>query len=338
VRFPWDVHRLRSPAIRKRVFPAEEGIGRLTGVSSTEIALAPLCVEYTLITVTAVTGGPLSKSQEDTSILVTATPTDPNATLQQVASGLGYPDGLDWVQTILSIPPPSPIYQAGNPCVAAAIAASKPYRAICPGLTSTIDPPIYGYYEQESGNPANLGPGPWPFYYDAATVASKEGNNSLALYDNPADPCLPGGTIAGCGITPATSGALEFQDQLVGIVACSTPGIGECNSEGLEPSAPIPFLYCPGIVSAADCSSANGVTLTNLDWADTFNGTAANGSAVGTGGIYIAAVSNLEPVDGGSGSGDITILSASQVPEPSTTTLLVSGLSLLWLLHRRNAA
>jgi len=287
------------------------------------------------ITVTATTGGPVSESGGDTSILVTAIPTDFNMTLGEVASNLGYPDGLDWVQTILSIPLPSPIYQAGNPCVTAAIAANKPYRAVCPGLTSTIDPPLYGYYEQESGNPTNLGPGPWPFYYDPTTAASRGTSNSFSLYDNPADPCLPGGTVAGCGLMPATSGAMVFQDQLVGIVPCSTPGVGECNYEGLEPSAPIPFLYCPGVISGSDCSSANGTTITDFDWADTFNGSAASGIAVGSGGIYIVSTNNLDPVEAGTGTGGITILSAAPVTEPSTMALLIPASFLAWLLRRR---
>jgi hypothetical protein len=269
-----------------------------------------------MISVTAETGG----KTPNTAIIVTASPTNTGMTLQQVASALGYPDGLDWVQTV-SIPTPSPFYQARDPCVAAAIAAGANYRAACPGLTSTIDPPIGGYFERPS-----LGPGTWPFYFSdtAAPLTctfSGPGNasnecfadpDSMSLYDNPADGCLPGGSAWKCGVAPATYGALVFDDQLVGILPCSTPGVGECNSDGLEPSAPIPFLYA-------------GVTLTDFDWTDTFNGTSGR----------IPALSNLDPVDPGSGTGGITILSSSNVPEPASTTLLISGFSLMWLVRKR---
>jgi hypothetical protein len=73
------------------------------------------------ITVAAETGGIPSTTGQDTAIVVTATPTDAGLCLpgvnclQQVASALGYPDGLDWTQTVLSLPTPSPVYQVGNP-------------------------------------------------------------------------------------------------------------------------------------------------------------------------------------------------------------------------------
>ena len=135
--------------------------------------------------------------------------------------------------------------------------------------------------------------------------------------DAPANPCLPGGTQ--CYTTPATSGDLEFVDNLAGIVPCTTPGIGNCGVDSLANSEPIPFQY-------------KGATVSGLVWTDTFNGIVDPNT--GNGGI--AALSNLFPVDGGSGTGGITILIGGAVPEPSTWVMIVFGFAGLGVAgHRR---
>ena len=123
--------------------------------------------------------------------------------------------------------------------------------------------------------------------------------NTATYTDNPADDCLFGGTGDACGgqTTTATNNALVFLTTLDGVNVDAAGAVG-----GITP------LY-------------------TLDWSDTYNGTSGG----------ISTTFNELPVDPGSGSGRITILSVNgvPVPEPSTTTLLMPGLSLLWLLRRR---
>ena len=150
-----------------------------------------------------------------------------------------------------------------------------------------------------------------------------ETNSTLALYDSPADDCLQGGTGAGCEGHTATSGVMEFEDYLVGIVPCSNPGVGQCNSDGFGPSLlPIPFEY-------------NGETALYITWTDSFNGE-ANDNESGSGGI---ALGNLIPVDAGSGSGGVVFVGAS-VPEAPSQTMMFIGFAALFLATswRRRAA
>jgi hypothetical protein len=93
--------------------------------------------------------------------------------------------------------------------------------------------------------------------------------------------------------------------------------LANATSEGLGPSAPIPFLF-------------NDIEVTAVDWVDTFNGTAGG----------IGVLSNLGPIDPGSGSGGITLVYAPTptrlpVPEPSTLAVLSVGLILISIIWRR---
>jgi hypothetical protein len=283
-----------------------------------------------MITVTATPTGAYSLSGDPTVMEVTARPTN-GLTLQQVSSELGYPLGLDWVQKIVSLPDPSPIYECDS--------------AIC--LTSTHltsssvpfnDPPLNGY--SDSGDGFNYFVETnyqYPFYYSPATLGDRltdgqsiETNNSLLLYDSPANNCLPGGSGAGCDGQTASSGAIKFEDYLVGIVPCDTPGVGDCNSNGFSPSDPISFFY-------------DGAVVDSVEWTDSFNGEASCFPAMtsnttitlttcGEGGV---ALSNLEPVDALSGSGGAFALPAS-VPEPSALTMMLLGFSgLVFLAYFR---
>jgi hypothetical protein len=266
------------------------------------------------ISVIATPEGPLSRDHKDTSILVTAT--FGGLTPAQYATALGYPLGLQWVQTVVSLPSPSPLslYEFGNPN-SLATPPGPPFS----------DPPPNGY--QGASGPFLAGY--YPFYYPPINISSEkyttsagesafvETDTSLSLSDAPADPCLPGGTQ--CYTTPATSGDLEFVDNLAGIVPCTTPGIGNCGVDSLANSEPIPFQY-------------KGATVSGLVWTDTFNGIVDPNT--GNGGI--AALSNLFPVDGGSGTGGITILTGGAVPEPSTWVMIVFGFAGLGVAgHRR---
>ena len=268
------------------------------------------------ITVTATLGGPISNNGGKTTILLNATPSG-DLTIQQAATALGYKGGLDWVQTVTSLPAPVPqeFLQVGN---------------LKPLPLPFNDPPKFGYMGIEGTS------GLYPFFYDPSKlkqtyycvlsrnpdgscpgayfpVEDKDGN-FLSLHDAPSDPCLPDGIAAKCGATPATSGNLAFKDELVGVVSC-TPDADECNSAGLGSSAPIPFLY-------------NNHIVTSIDWTDTFNGT--------SGGIPI--LGNLGSVDPGSGSGGITL---AGVPEPSTWAMMLlgfAGLGIAGYRVKRNSA
>ena len=283
-----------------------------------------LVVNPPMINVTATPTGPLSLSHAPTSMLVVATPVSPGMTIQGVASVLGY-SNLDWVQEFVGLPNPSPYYECHS------VSCTTDTQ-----LTSTDvpfnDPPLYGYTYDKGGT--------FPFYYDPATLSeqvfdaeyvdgqwtgpSVETNSTLALYDSPADDCLPGGSGNACGGHEATTGELEFRDYLVGLVPCSAPGVGQCDSEGFQPSAPIPFEY-------------DGVTVTSIVWTDSFNGdagtvyTGASGDT-GSGGV---AVINLAPVDALSGSGGVVAVPPS-VPEPSAWTMMLLGFTGLGLLRYRS--
>jgi hypothetical protein len=166
----------------------------------------------------------------------------------------------DWQQTITSLPAPSPFFAAGS---------TTPLTA----PPHFNDPPPNGYAYQVPPNAVIL-----PVYYnlftsppDPLSLKSNQTANTMSFFDAPADPCLPGGSGAGCGGKTAPKGSkLAFTTHLAGI-------------SGLLPAA-----------SVVD----SGI---GWSWTDTFNGTSGG----------IAVINGTHPVDPGSGTGGITITSYS---------------------------
>jgi hypothetical protein len=260
--------------------------------------------------VTATLGGPLSNNGGSTSILLTAAPTT-SPTLAAAEKALGYSQ-FDWIQQITSIPQPVPTayYTVGNPNV--------------PTAPPAYNDPAKGGYQYAPGY------NPYPFYYPASTISTAgyclvkggcsvaeevpiESSSSISLFDAPADPCLPGGTGAFCGGATAATGAIHFTDELVGVIPCNTPGIGECSVDSFTESAPITFVY-------------DGKDVTSLQWTDSFNGTSGG----------IPTLTSFGPVDAGSGTGGVVLISAAgAAPEPSTWILIFMGVGISGLILRR---
>lgn len=120
-------------------------------------------------------GGLLSGS---TNISATFTPSL-NGTpysLQKAAQLCGFVN-FDWIQTITTLPNPSPFFARSNGL--RLTSASTPFN----------DPPAGGGYTYE-GTADNS----YPFYYDARNgeLISHEDGNTLSFGDAPSDPCLPG--------------------------------------------------------------------------------------------------------------------------------------------------
>jgi hypothetical protein len=285
-----------------------------------------------MIAVTATPTGAYSLSGDPTVMEVTARPTNGLA-LQQVSSELGYPLGLDWVQKIINLPDPSGLYECDS-----VLCLTQTH--LTSGSVPFNDPPLNGYFEGFTYDDVKYTLATnyeYPFYYSPATLGdglpdgqSIETSNSLLLYDSPANNCLPGGSGVSCGGQTASSGALKFEDYLVGIVPCDTPGVDECNSNGFTVSNPISFLY-------------DGAVVDSVEWTDSFNGfescmpatpssTTITLTTCGEGGV---ALSNLEPADALSGSGGVVALPPS-VPEPSAFTMMLLGFSgLVFLAYFR---
>lgn len=127
-------------------------------------------------------------------------------TLAQAAQICGF-TSFDWQQTITNLPLPSPFYSAD----------------LFENLTAPPafnDPPPAGYsYQFPTPNAVGL-----PIYYNLGNgpsdlaVTSYETANSLSFYDDPADPCLPGGNPYYCGGFAPDGSYLGFSTQLVGII------------------------------------------------------------------------------------------------------------------------
>lgn len=159
--------------------------------------------------------------------------------------------GFNWQQIVTSLPAPSPYTKADGGALTA------PFN----------DPPPGGYnYHPDDA---------YPFYYDAAELASNtDDDTSMSFFDQPADPCLPGGAGAGCGGKTAPAGShLSFTTSLVGVDQAGQPvglgagsfswndtfngtsgGIGRLNSLPIDPG-----------------SGTGGITITNLDGATLTN-------------------------------------------------------------------
>jgi hypothetical protein len=176
-------------------------------------------------------------------------------TLAQAAQLCGFIE-FDWQQTIRSWPLPSSLFAAG---IAAPLHAPPRFN----------DPPPNGYAYQNPPNAVQLAVY-WNLFMPASyplSLAANETSTTLSFIDNPAEPCLPGGSGGPCGGQTSPAGSkLAFTTHLVGI-AGALPG-----------------------ASVVD-------TGIGFDWTDTFNGT--------SGGIAVA--NSIVPVDPGSGTGGITV-------------------------------
>jgi hypothetical protein len=232
------------------------------------------------------------------------------ATLQQAAVAIN-PDfvGVDWEQTWLSIPSPSPYYSNANPfsqITAPPVANDPPFEGYAVGHGDPwCSVSIFG-----SKNYSAAEPQAYPFYYaptgpsgDCLSLSTQTNSDdtTLSFFDSPSDSCLPGGSGSGCfGETDPAGSELAFETQLVGIVPIANAddffGAATCN--------PLTFL----------CAVPIGP---DFFWTDTFNGT--------TGGLSLSE--SALPVDPDSGSGGITVVSVNaSVPEPPAILLLLPAL------------
>jgi hypothetical protein len=144
----------------------------------------------------------------ETKILASFTPGQ-SYTLEQAAKICGV-TAFNWQQFIHEWPLPSSLFQRGNP---------TPLHA----PPTFIDPPIGGYMYQ---NPPNLS---HPFYWhvqgdpqDPYSLQANTVGNTVNFVDNPAEPCLPGGS--GCNGKNSPPGSyLGFTTNLVGVSQANTP-------------------------------------------------------------------------------------------------------------------
>jgi hypothetical protein len=107
---------------------------------------------------------------------------------------------FDWQQTITNLPAPSPFFQA-----------STVMNLVAP--PSFLDPPPSGYtYQPQPDNS-------YPFYYDpSGDLLVNETDTTLQFFDDPADPCLFGGSGSLCsGKTAPPGGVFAFTTHLVGV-------------------------------------------------------------------------------------------------------------------------
>jgi hypothetical protein len=216
-------------------------------------------------------------------------PTDVS-TLTQAAMVLGYA-GFDWVSQITSDPNPD-------------------YSALAPSTPLTFpfnDPPNGGYAGEI---PTSSTAGRYPFYYTypitptSVTCSSStscvpiETDTTLLFEDTPIDSRLR-----------TSGGYTSFNTSLVGVISCSTLGVGECNSAGYEP----------------------GPTLFDFTWDDNFDGT--------LGGVADTILKvNSFYADPDSGTGGVTITSidgvpVSSVPEPPSSMIFIFSLFVLSIVN-----
>jgi len=148
------------------------------------------------------------------------------------------------------------------------------------------DPPPRGYTYEPNGDNS------FPFYYDPnnGELLGQETANTLFFSDAPADPCLPGPL----GIP---SFAWLFNSQIRHL----------CNNSTAPRGSYLAFTTHLAGVNFDGSATDLGI---GFSWKDNFNGTSGG----------IATTKNSVPVDPGSGTGGVTILSINQ-----TTTL--SGVS-----------
>ncbi len=253
---------------------------------------------------------------------ITASYTPANGlNLQEAATACGF-IGFDWEQLVTNAPCPSGMFAqvpgnlaSSNLCPDGSLTAGlQPNGVVAPAI---YDIPMGGFKDfVVNGSIYD----PYPFYYDTDTAETpgqpwapgkqiiNDSGETLWFYDGPTDPCLPTGPLTDTqlkdltairkdecgGMTAALGSYLSFATALVGILPAT-----EAYPNG-APSAP----------------------LVPWTWNDNYNGTAGG----------IAAWSSLNPIDPGSGVGNIIITSINGVAvppiiPPTQVTTTASGLA-----------
>jgi hypothetical protein len=199
--------------------------------------------------------GPNSSTNQPTVMNATFTPNF-GLSLDQAAK-LGGFIGFNWQQSITAWPSPSTLYPFGTN-----INPNNPTGLTAP--PKFLDPVPGGY--TSTGHDIS-----YPFFY-TANVDLPKTNNTLFFSDQPFEPCLFGGSGAGCGGKVAPLGSvMAFETDLVGVL----PG-------GL------------------------GVPLYEFDWISTYTGTPGIGTVAqsksiiddpggGVGGVTLLSASVPEP-------------------------------------------
>jgi hypothetical protein len=242
-------------------------------------------------------------------ICATFTPNQ-NLTIKQAAAACGFKD-FDWTQQITKKFDPSAAF-ARNTNGVFDPRINGPVR-LSSQRVPWSDPPQGGGYLKINGDGSvqtSIPDNSYPFYYDQNTELAGHENgtkpvactltvsgNSLTFHDAPADPCLPGGFLAGNPPTvPCTDAALApgatgepagsftaYQTHLAGVNSDGTAtdlGIGftwKSDYDGTTGGATI----IPKTDLPADGNGTGGVTITSVNQTSTYTGigvAAINGS------------------------------------------------------------
>jgi len=197
----------------------------------------------------------------------------------------------DWVQQITHMPNPSPFYEAnlGDP--------AAPFN-LNGNSVPFYDPPAAGYTDV----PTWIS---YPFYYDptnggqpwSLSAWTFDANGLLEFADNAADYCIPNfdGTPSAAYTKYASNRA-------------------ECGNATTAPGESIGYSTMLAGINADGSASTVGI---GFNWSDSYNGT--NGG--------IATTASTGPVDPGSGTGGITIISVTtSVPVSTNPTITPGGI------------
>ncbi len=229
--------------------------------------------------------------------------TPPSGTLSAYATACGFA-GLDWQQTITSLPCPN-VFEPNKP-------SALPLKDFCKGggITAVIpfsDPPDGGYtYFFTSGSACGPGYDPYPFYYASALAISQE------QFPTPGAPCTCArraqvGDENVC-VTPLVTGddmTLAFQD---------------APADSSLPAGSI-IAFTTSLVGINLDGSASP-PLATWSWATSFNGTVA--------GMPRLSLPDDPPPDPGSGTGGVIITSINGIPQTPPAVTCFASPNTLW--------